>query len=105
MRKNAVVLDRDLKSSFEPLDKVSQQFTMQAMQIFLPQPLYYKILDVETSKSLVFFANIPGPTATLFYKGKEQKEMFGFSPTFFKMGLNLGLVSYRGRFRIAMTSD
>ena len=31
--------------------------------------------------------------------------MFGFSPTFFRMGLNLGLVSYMGRFRIAMTTD
>ena len=31
--------------------------------------------------------------------------MFGFSPCFFRIGLNLGLVSYNGRFRVTITSD
>ena len=73
--------------------------------IIFPDWLTSMIVKNNTDISEVFFANIPGPNAQLVYRGKALHEMFGFSPTFFKMGLNLGLVSYGKHFRVTMTND
>lgn len=71
----------------------------------LPEYVQKKVMTHFTNKSMGVFTNVPGPTNTLEFGGKEICDVMFWVPQSVDQGMGISIFSYDGGVRVGVNSD